>query len=671
MTCKNILRFSFYFILLNSCSDDNNVNSDNNEGTIDITIDKSLVQKGPFVQGSTISLQELNDDLTLSGNVYNTETIDDFGSFDVNATLANDKVDISATGFYFNEVSGELSNAPLTLRTFVEFRNNQKLNLNILTTIARQRIKFLMTNESLAFSDAKEQAEKETLAAFNIPQSLHSDLTSFEEMDISQDNQSNAILLAISAVVQGNNSVAELGEFISKLSEDLKEDGVISSDLLSEEIIENSKQLDFDQIKKNLEQRFTALDVPFSIPNFKQFVDSDGDGTVNLIDVVLVAPLELTNNSKPEFDWEGSSIENTKYHFQLSDDENFNNLLMDQDDLQGTSLTSEVLLENNKAYWWRVSYTQEDGSESLWNEAFFKFEIDIVDIISPLFNSTVLESPRFEWENNILSNVTYQIQVADDIDFNSIVFEQSSLTESNIQTSLILQQVNQNYYWRVRIIDANGIPGTWVTSIFYFEIQPPIISGRISDSDFNIYEIIYDEQNNPDYVGFNLEVNISNNPDLNPIIKEIKNLEVELNNTYPIWNAPTDGYGIYTYRVRLINPEGIAGPWALEESFDIYEPEVILTEIDLTSLNPTIKWSHGGSIPTTYNYKIVIARNADFTDIIEESMQQVVEDTATQFPSYTIINTLNQGILYHYKVSIINPEGGEITSEVSSFVIQL
>ncbi len=678
-----LLRLFLVLFLIVGCSKDDsmpNEGNGNDNNPVDITLTKSLVQKGPFVQGSTISLQELNDDLTLSGNVYNTETIDDFGSFDVNAVLQNDKVDIAATGFYFNEVTGQLTNAPLTLRTFVEFSNEEKVNLNILTTISRQRIKHLMSTENLSFKAAKEQAEKETLNAFNIPESLYSGLTGFEDMDISQNGDSNGILLAISAITQGDNSVAELGEFIAKLSEDLKEDGVLTSGLLKNEIIENSKSLDFERIKQNLAQRFTELEVPFSIPEFRDFVDSDGDGIINLTDVVLNSPVFSTNNSKPEFKWSGSNIAGTKYHIQVSDDETFTNLLIDQSDLSETSFISTVTLENDKTYWWRVNYIQEDSTTSDWNSESFLLDIGFVNLVSPEFNSNVRTSPHFKWENNNVSvgdpvetTNTYDIQVSNNENFDIIIFEESNLTEMNIQTTALIQELPQNpvFYWRVRIVDENGVAGTWNTSSFLFYIEEPLIHGQNTSSNLYGYQIIYDEQNNPDFVGYDLEVQIASDIDFNTIVKTVTNIKAELNTTYPIWDASADGFGNYHYRVRHVTPEGIGSAW-WESSFGIYEVSIVLTETNATSLKPIVKWSHEGGtngvIPTNYNYKIVVASDNNFINIIEENTLPIVEDTATQFPSYRVNTVLNHNQTYYYKISIISPNGNSLASETSSFI---
>lgn len=66
------------------------------------------VEKGPFVRGSAISVQPLNEKMTAIGTVFNGEIKDDAGSFDLGQIeLASQFVRIATDGYYFNEVSGD------------------------------------------------------------------------------------------------------------------------------------------------------------------------------------------------------------------------------------------------------------------------------------------------------------------------------------------------------------------------------------------------------------------------------------------------------------------------------------------------------------------------------------------------------------------------------------
>ena len=77
------------------------------------------VQKGPYVQGTEITVRELDSSMIPTGNTF-TGTIDDnTGSFGIKGTLTNKMVELSADGYYFNEVSGALSTGEINTFGFI------------------------------------------------------------------------------------------------------------------------------------------------------------------------------------------------------------------------------------------------------------------------------------------------------------------------------------------------------------------------------------------------------------------------------------------------------------------------------------------------------------------------------------------------------------------------
>lgn len=240
-----------------------------------------FVQKGPFVSGSQITIQELDNTLTPTGDVYQTTINDDFGSFSLNSTINSHYIEVIANGYYFNEVSGTLSSGPLTLRALADPDDTAKININILTTLAKSRIEYLMNELGLPFVAARTHAEMEILAIFNIN---IPNLTSFSEMNIAEPGVSNAILLAISATLQADNTVAKLSELISKIALDIKDDGDIDNQSTVEQILNNGKLLNVVQIRNNIESRYSSLGLSVTIPPFEDYIDSDGDSIINLLD---------------------------------------------------------------------------------------------------------------------------------------------------------------------------------------------------------------------------------------------------------------------------------------------------------------------------------------------------------------------------------------------------
>ncbi len=80
------------------------------------------VQKGPFLNGTTLSLAELDSALVPTGTTYTTQVLDNEGSYEFRGIDLKDKyVELRADGFYYDEVRGTILrlNSPcMRLRTF-------------------------------------------------------------------------------------------------------------------------------------------------------------------------------------------------------------------------------------------------------------------------------------------------------------------------------------------------------------------------------------------------------------------------------------------------------------------------------------------------------------------------------------------------------------------------
>jgi|GEM_PF-1758702 len=229
---------------------------------------KGRVQKGPFVTGSNVMVQLLDDNFTPSGVVYSVITNNDFGGFDIENEIKSPYIEVITTGFYFDEVKGHISDAQISLRSLSRVDETGETNVNILTTLSKDRIVYLYRNERLSYDEAKIQAQNEILSVFNIP---HNDAINFEQLSISQDGEENAILLAISSVLQGNLTVGELSEMVYKIILDIKEDGVLNDDNIMYTLRANAKSLNLAVIRNNLESRYREIGYSAVIPPFEKY----------------------------------------------------------------------------------------------------------------------------------------------------------------------------------------------------------------------------------------------------------------------------------------------------------------------------------------------------------------------------------------------------------------
>lgn len=188
---------------------------------VEKTLFTGCVEKGPYAMGATVTIFELDDEMSQTGKTFVTTISDNKGSFEQrNMLLATQYVELRANGYYFDEVKGELTTAPLTLSAIADVKDVDNVNINILTTIERPRIYELMLREGLSFTEAREKAHNEALANFGM---ADKSIEASESLSLNNDAQ----LLAISAIVQSNRSVSEVSLLISGLANDLREDGVV------------------------------------------------------------------------------------------------------------------------------------------------------------------------------------------------------------------------------------------------------------------------------------------------------------------------------------------------------------------------------------------------------------------------------------------------------------
>ena len=252
---KNYLILSLITLacFLFSCKDDPQPQPVEESKEFDIT---GTAQKGPFVNGSSVTIYELTTDFKPTGRTFQVNT-DAKGHFELSGVeLSSNYVQIVADGFYYNEVSGELSDERIMLKALVRLSEESVININVLTNLEFERIKYLMANQSIGYQVAKDQAQKELLKIFNMDTM---DIENAELLDIANAGQGDAVLLAISSILQGNRTTAELSKLQADMIADMKEDGELNDTLLQSALISHSKILNLDQIGKNVVSKFKEL----------------------------------------------------------------------------------------------------------------------------------------------------------------------------------------------------------------------------------------------------------------------------------------------------------------------------------------------------------------------------------------------------------------------------
>ena len=159
-----------------------------------------------------------------TGSTFSAVIQDNDGKFKLNArSMVSQYIELQVEGYYRNEVTGESSDAPLTLWgiTDVSKREGGVVNINLLTHLEYFYVVDLVKNGKMKVFEAKEKAQKAILSAFYIK----GDFASSEDLDIFSKGDGNAALLAISVLMQSNLDVAHLTEFLTDFASDIEEDG--------------------------------------------------------------------------------------------------------------------------------------------------------------------------------------------------------------------------------------------------------------------------------------------------------------------------------------------------------------------------------------------------------------------------------------------------------------
>lgn len=268
---KHLIVSIIAIFILSSCSKDDETKPIFKKERI-----SGFVQKGPFINGTSISVNELNTDLSQTGKTYSTQITDNKGGFEIgNVELVSNFVSLRADGFYFNETIGKKSTSQITLYALSDVSDKTTVNTNVLSHLEKPRVEYLIS-QGIDFSEAKMQAQSEILELFNINTSL---TETSEVLDISQDGDNNAILLATSLILQGYRTEGELTELLSNISTDIREDGVLSSNSVGSQLINHAIYLDTTSIRNNLEDRYSDLGVNAEIPNFEKYIRNFIDST--------------------------------------------------------------------------------------------------------------------------------------------------------------------------------------------------------------------------------------------------------------------------------------------------------------------------------------------------------------------------------------------------------
>ncbi|MBO6135914.1 MAG: hypothetical protein J6P30_04915 [Fibrobacter sp.] len=210
------------------------------------------VQKGPFVEGSSVVLRETSAEGNLepTGKEFNTTVINDKGDFEFDSLdLESPYALLSAEGHYIHDVSGERSVCVLHLNAITNMEKRITANINLLTHFEYKRV-LKLVKDGVPFAQAKKQATAEVLAAFGV----YIPVNSAEDLNIFSTSAADMALYHISIFVDtrdfiipwngegneweyrmdpANTDCGMLQDYVDGYADDLEEDGTLSDSLIA------------------------------------------------------------------------------------------------------------------------------------------------------------------------------------------------------------------------------------------------------------------------------------------------------------------------------------------------------------------------------------------------------------------------------------------------------
>ncbi len=238
---------------------------------------KGKIEKGPMISGSSVEMRTLDKDLVPTGNSFTASIENDCGDFNYGPLkVGSPYAKLSASGYFFNEVTGELSSGMIQLDAIVDLSDNTSINVNLLTHLKSRRIAQLVTVGGKSYKTANEQAQRELLTQFGLQRYTSEDASRFS---IVSGNDEAGALIAISSLILAERSEAEIVEFLSKLNTEFSTTGAFS-DGSKAQLRSARTYLDehLEEIAQNIVGRYASLGYDVEVKNLACFFDWDDDG---------------------------------------------------------------------------------------------------------------------------------------------------------------------------------------------------------------------------------------------------------------------------------------------------------------------------------------------------------------------------------------------------------
>ena len=233
-----------------------------------------VTQKGPFLTGSSVTIQELDGrTLAQTGKSFKAFVKSNQGDFAIKGvSLVSQYAMLEVEGYFRNEIAGKSSDGKIRLNALTDLRKRNHVNVNLLTHLESGRILNLVQKHGLSVDAARKQAEQELFTSFG----FMNENAVPEDMDIFSEKNGGAMLLAVSVLMlQDSSTEADFSERMSRAAFAFAENGTWSGTDRAEiadwavysEVANGSDLSVLQRVRKNLESWNE------SVPPFETYIN--------------------------------------------------------------------------------------------------------------------------------------------------------------------------------------------------------------------------------------------------------------------------------------------------------------------------------------------------------------------------------------------------------------
>ncbi|MFC1956385.1 IPT/TIG domain-containing protein [Chloroflexota bacterium] len=191
------------------------------------------------------------------------------------------------------------------------------------------------------------------------------------------------------------------------------------------------------------------------------------------------------SETKPaaSFDWRDVTDPSLPitYVLQVSSNHNFTSVMLEKKGLSGPeyTLTKEERLaavKKESPYYWRVKAVDSASNESDWStpRSFYVAAPPVPTSLQPAGDNKAKAQVHFDWADvsSLSPPITYDLQLAADKSFTSILLEKEELVDSEYALAedeqLPTVKKENPYYWRVKAVDSAGNESEWSTQRSFY-----------------------------------------------------------------------------------------------------------------------------------------------------------------------------------------------------------